>query len=425
MPNQNFTIKKHNGTSWDELYPKTVPAQVQTGVNNRFVTDAEKAVWSAKQAALGFTAENFANKNQANGYVGLDAGSKINASYLPAIAITDTFVVANQAAMLALTAEVGDIAVRTDLNKSFILKTAGASTLANWQELLTPTDVVVSVAGKTGAVTLTPSDVNLGNVANENKATMLTSPALTGTPTTPTAAIDTNTTQIASTAFVLAQAGAAAPAMSGAATVGTSTRFARQDHIHPTDTNRASTSIATTGANGLMSSTDKTKLDSVSTGAEVNQNTFSNVAVSGQTTVVADSKTDTLTLVGGTGITITTDAITDTVTITAQGGQAPANHANQHITTGIDIIPNAVASGNAGLMSGADKTKLDGIATSANNYTHPANHTASIITQDVNNRFVTDAEKVVWSAKQKAITVSATVAPPVLPVDGDFWFELT
>jgi hypothetical protein len=31
--------------------------------------------------------------------------------------------------MLALTAEVGDVAVRTDLNKSFILKTVGASTL--------------------------------------------------------------------------------------------------------------------------------------------------------------------------------------------------------------------------------------------------------------------------------------------------------
>lgn len=135
----------------------------------------------------------------------LDGSGKLSTSVLPAIAITDTFVVASQAAMLALTAEVGDIAVRTDLNKSFILKTAGASVLANWQELLTPTDVVTSVAGKTGVVTLTASDVGLGNVTNESKATMFTNAALTGNPTAPTPATADNDTSIATTAFVKAQ----------------------------------------------------------------------------------------------------------------------------------------------------------------------------------------------------------------------------
>ena len=52
-----------------------------------------------------------------------------------------------------------------------------------------------------------------------------------------------------------------------------------------------------------------------------------------------------------------------------------------------------------GLMSSTDKTKLDGIATGANNYTHPVNHPPSIITQDASNRFVTDAEKATWNAK--------------------------
>ena len=77
--------------------------------------------------------------------------------------ITDTFVVASQAAMLALsTAEQGDIAVRTDINKTFILKQSPYSTLANWQELLTPTDAVQSVNGKTGTVVLTTTDVAEG-----------------------------------------------------------------------------------------------------------------------------------------------------------------------------------------------------------------------------------------------------------------------
>jgi len=63
---------------------------------------------------------------------------------------------------------------------------------------------VTSVAGKTGAVTVTKSDVGLGNVTNESKATMFASPAFTGTPTAPTAATSTNNTQVATTAFVQA-----------------------------------------------------------------------------------------------------------------------------------------------------------------------------------------------------------------------------
>lgn len=67
----------------------------------------------------------------------------------------------------------------------------------------------------------------------------LASPGLTGTPTTPTAAADTNTTQIASTAFVIGQAASVAPVMNGVAAVGTSKKYAREDHVHATDTSRA------------------------------------------------------------------------------------------------------------------------------------------------------------------------------------------
>jgi hypothetical protein len=99
-------------------------------------------------------------KSAANGVASLDASGKVPAAELPDISITSTQVVANQAAMLALTAEVGDVAVRTDVNKTFILTASPPSTLANWQELLTPTDSVLSVDGLTGAVDL--SSVYLG-----------------------------------------------------------------------------------------------------------------------------------------------------------------------------------------------------------------------------------------------------------------------
>ena len=107
-----------------------------------------------------------ANKNTgiASGNIPIvGADGKLDATIMPAIAVTDTYVVASQLEMLALNAQTGDIAVRTDLKKSLILKVNNPTVLANWQELLTPTDVVTSVAGKTGTVTLTKSDVGLAN----------------------------------------------------------------------------------------------------------------------------------------------------------------------------------------------------------------------------------------------------------------------
>ena len=71
--------------------------------------------------------------------------------------------------------------------------------------------------------------------------------------------------------------------------------------------------VATTSSAGLESAADKTKLDGIATGAEVNQNAFSNVVV-GSTTISADSKTDSLTLAGS-NVTLTPDATNDKVTI--------------------------------------------------------------------------------------------------------------
>lgn len=102
-------------------------------------------------------------KGAVNGLATLDAGGKIPGAQMPAIAITDTFVVASQAAMLALsTAQTGDVAVRTDENKSYILQGTDPSVLGDWQELLSPSAPVTSVNGFTGAVSLTTTDINEG-----------------------------------------------------------------------------------------------------------------------------------------------------------------------------------------------------------------------------------------------------------------------
>jgi hypothetical protein len=55
-------------------------------------------------------------------------------------------------------------------------------------------------------------------------------------------------------------------------------------------------------------------------GGSTASDSFATIAVAGQSNVVADSATDTLTLVAGSNITITTNAGTDTITIAAAGG---------------------------------------------------------------------------------------------------------
>lgn len=76
-------------------------------------------------------------------------------------------------------------------------------------------------------------------IADLSTKANIDSPTFTGVPAAPTAAVDTTTTQVATTAFVIGQAGTATPAVNGAATVGTSKSYSRQDHVHPTDTSRA------------------------------------------------------------------------------------------------------------------------------------------------------------------------------------------
>lgn len=84
-------------------------------------------------------------------YASLDGSGKVPSSQLPAMVINETYVVGSEAEMLALTANVGDLAVRTDLSGSFILQTADASVLSNWVELLTPPGIP-SIAGSSDVV---------------------------------------------------------------------------------------------------------------------------------------------------------------------------------------------------------------------------------------------------------------------------------
>ena len=164
----------------------------------------------------------------ANGIATLDSNGQVPSTQLPSY-VDDVLEYANVAAF-PTTGETGKVYVETTGNTTYRWGGTAYVKITSGE--------VSSVAGKTGVVTLTKSDVGLSNVDNTSDASKsvasasklttvrtingiafdgtsnitiadstkapISSPTLTGTPTAPTAAVTTNTTQIATTAFVQA-----------------------------------------------------------------------------------------------------------------------------------------------------------------------------------------------------------------------------
>ena len=122
-----------------------------------------------KVTGLG-TAASLNTGTSSGNVVVVGSDGKISSDIIPSIAITDTFVVDSESAMLELSAQVGDVAVRTDLGKTYILKSSPATSLNNWQVILTPASPVTSVNSKTGNVVLTASDVGAESALKNSTA---------------------------------------------------------------------------------------------------------------------------------------------------------------------------------------------------------------------------------------------------------------
>lgn len=135
----------------------------QTGA---VVLDAEDVgadpAGTAASAVLGLQPTD--EKDQPGGYAGLDGDGLIATSALPALAIGETFTVASQAAMLALTAQRGDIAIRSDTDRVYRLVGPNPALLTDWVLLPVPADAVQSINGQTGIVVLVAADVGAAPV---------------------------------------------------------------------------------------------------------------------------------------------------------------------------------------------------------------------------------------------------------------------
>jgi len=249
-------------------------------------SDLNKPVSTATQTALDLKVDNSV-LGVANGVATLDSGGKVPTTQLPSF-VDDVLEFASFASFPAI-GETGKIYVAIDTNKTY--RWSGTA------YIYITSGAVDSVAGKTGVVTLVKADVGLSNVDNTSDANKpvssaqqtalnlkanIASPTLTGTPKAPTATTGTNTTQIATTAFVQNQIGTLDTGVTSVS--GTAPITVGGTSANPViDINNA-----TTTTDGAMSAADKTKLDGIEAGAEVNKVT----SVAGKTGAITLAKAD-------------------------------------------------------------------------------------------------------------------------------------
>lgn len=144
-------------------------------------------------------------------------------------------------------------------------------------------------------------------------------------------------------------------------------------------------------------SAEKTKLSGIASGAEVNQNAFSNVKV-GSSTIEADGKTDTVEFVAGTNITLTPDTTNDKITVSVNG-----------IADGAEVNQYAFSNVKVGSTTIASDTKTDTLELVAgSNITLTPDATNDKVTIAVNN--IADGAEVNQNAFSNIKVGSATVA---------------
>jgi hypothetical protein len=120
----------------------------------------------------------------------------------------------------------------------------------------------------------------------------------------------------------------------------------------------AATSITFTPTTASYAQTSSVAISSsfatsASWAPSVGGNSFGTISVAGQSDVVADQANDTLTLVAGTNVTITTDASTDAITINASGTGAAFPFSGSAVITGSLLI-----SSSGLILSGADASQV-------------------------------------------------------------------
>ena len=205
----------------------------------------------------------------------------------------------------------GITAVRTDLNKSFILAGSDPTLISDWQELLSPTDLVQSVDGRTGTVSLSDLYDAAGSAATAESNANSYSDSL---------------------ASNYDAAGSAASAQSSAESYADS---AISTHSYDTTSVHG---IADTSLLATTSYVDTAESDAVSTANAYSDSLASNYDSSGSASAVASDLTDhenTTTSVHG--ISDTADLVY-TNDSRLSDSRTPTSHAASHESGGTDEL---------------------------------------------------------------------------------------
>ena len=283
--------------------------------------------------------------------------------------IGDTYRVITAGTYAGLTCSVGDLIIATATTPTWTLaptNTSGAIT-----QIIGTAPVQVSNSGSSSTISVNSASNNSAGLMSANDKTKLdgitagaevnrTYTAVTGKPTT---------NQI--------------PSFGDNVTI---SQISQSSTGQITATDKIITipnSLASTSSNGLMSSEDKTKLNNIATGAQVNR-TYS--AITGKPTENQ------------------TPSFGDSITIS----QISQNSTGQIATADKTItIPNTIATTSiAGLMSASDKTKLDGIDSGAQ--VNP--NSLSAASGGTTVSLVTTGEKYTWNNKVSGSGTSGYIA---------------
>jgi hypothetical protein len=149
------------------------------------------------------------------------------------------------------------------------------------------------------------------------------------------------------------------------------------------------------------------------------QNIFKNIAVAGQSTVIADVNNDTLTLAAGTNVTITTDATTDTITINSTaGGSGTVTSVDLTAGSGISVSGGPITTSGSITVNNTDK------GSDQNIFKNVAVAGQSTVVADTNNDTLTLVAgtniTITTDATTDSVTIDATIPPQATPADATY-----
>jgi hypothetical protein len=303
---------------------------------------SETGVFKSNSISAYDTNANLALSGNGTGIVTLPAGTTVGGVAIGSLVIKGT--VADNTALLALTGmTLGDTYVVLSPTPTHLWSYNASATWVDLGEFQGPAGQGVPISGTIGQVLTKNSSTNY-DTSWTSLATVATSgdyADLSGTPTLSTVATSGDYADLSGTPTL--PNSFATIAVSG------------QSNVVADSTTDTLTLVA---GSGITLTTDAGADTITIANSASATNSFTTVAVAGQSDVVADSATDTLTLIAGTNITLTTNSTNDSITINSSGGSDTNTTYSIKATTAIGGATLDLDAGGSG--SGTDSVTFAG-----------------------------------------------------------------